>query len=57
MITEMSGGKNHFPPQREKLNIPRETLKIQRSDSLLDDTMITWMTFVSVNGSFGYTDS
>ena len=50
------GGKNHFPPQREKLNILRETLKIQRSDSLLDDTMITGMTFISVNGSFGYTD-
>lgn len=47
----MSGGKNHFPPQREKLNILRDTLKIQRSASLLDDTMITWMTFVSVNGS------
>ena len=52
----MSGGKNHFLPQREKLDILRETLKIQRSDSLLDDTMITGMTFVSVNGSFGYTD-
>lgn len=50
------GGKNHFLPQREKLNILRETLKIQRSDSLLDDTMITGMTFISVNGSFGYTD-
>lgn len=60
VITEMSGEKNHFLPERQKLNIlggktPLEIFKNIKSDSLLDDTMIRRVILVS-SGSFGYSD-